>query len=105
VSQPLKDGDGRMWLRLMKGHQAIRDLTVPCRRDQPLAALRDAMHELDLSMPVWLPRHQADWDHFALTRFTQDHFIDKIHFDRMEISYIAPDEDRKPPVFTEDSLR
>ena len=36
-------------------------------------ALREAMHTLDLSMPVWLPQHQADWDAFGLTRFLPDH--------------------------------
>ncbi|MCE5342164.1 MAG: hypothetical protein LLF96_01060 [Eubacteriales bacterium] len=92
---------GRLWVRLIRGHRAARDLIVPCSADNPLPALREAMHELDLSMPVWLPRHQADWEAFRLTRFTQEHFLDSVNFDRMEISYIAPEEERKPPRFTE----
>lgn len=85
-----------MWIRLIEGHRAVGDLTVPCEAGEPLIALREATRQLDLSMPVWLARHQADWKAFALTRFTQEHFMEPISFDRMEISYIAPDETRKP---------
>jgi hypothetical protein len=92
---------GRMWVRLIRAHRAIRDITVPCEAKEPLAALREATHTLDLSMPVWLPRHQADWVNFRLTHFSQEHFLEKIDFDRMEIAYIAPEEERKPPKFTE----
>ena len=102
MSTPPKNITGRMWIRLIKGHKATHDLTVPCQKDSPLSALREAMHELDLSMPVWMPRHQSDWDHFSLAHFTQDHFMDKVDFERMEISYISPDADQKPPKFTED---
>lgn len=98
-----KASTGRLWIRLIKDHRALRDITVPCRKEDPLTALREAMHELDLGMPIWLPRHQMDWKSFALTKFTQDHFMEAINFDRMEMSYIAPDEERKPPKFTEDN--
>ena len=101
MSTAAKKQQGRLWVRLIRGHRAVRDLTLPCLANDPLSALREATHELDLSMPVWLPRHQTDWNEFRLTRFTQDHFIDPIDFDRMEITYIAPDEERKPPRFTE----
>ncbi len=87
---------GRMWVRIIKGHRTTRDLTIPCQRTAPLVALQNAMHTLDLSMPVWLLRHQQDWDRFALTRLLPEHFVDSVDFDRMDISYIAPEETRKP---------
>ncbi|MBN1776733.1 MAG: hypothetical protein JW811_01300 [Clostridiales bacterium] len=93
MSKP-ENTNGRMWLRLMKLGRAKGDLTVPCDFEYPQLALREAMHELDLSMPVWLPRHQKDWREFSLTRFTADHFLEAVTFDRLEISFIAP-EDRK----------
>ena len=92
---------GRLWVRLIRGHRAVKDITVPCRIGEPQAALRDALHTLDLEVPVWLPRHEADWASFRLTRFTQEHFIEQVAFDRMEISYIAPEDERKKPRFTE----
>jgi len=93
LSKP-ENTNGRMWLRLMKANRAKGDLTVACDFEQPQLALREAMHQLDLSMPVWLPRHQKDWQEFSLTRFTAEHFLEAISFDRLEISFIAP-EDRK----------
>ncbi|MDD3412138.1 MAG: hypothetical protein PHY12_15140 [Eubacteriales bacterium] len=95
MSKPKKTTGGRLWVRLMKGHKAARDLLLPCERDDVLGALREAMHQLDLSMPVWLPRHEADWEQFGLTRLLPEHFIDPVDFDRMEISYIAPEEEKK----------
>ena len=101
MSSPKSTSGGRLWIRLIRQTHAVRDLTVPCLQDRPLIALREAMHELDLAMPVWLPRHQSDWKTFGLTHFTQEHFVEPIDFDRMEISYIAPEEKRKPPCFSE----
>ena len=86
---------GRLWVRLVHGHRTLRDITVPCMPDDPLTALREAMHALDLETPAWLPSHQADWAEFRLTRFTQAHFLETIPFDRMDISYIAPESETK----------
>ena len=86
---------GRLWIRLMKGHRAARDLVLPCDRNEVTTALREAMHTLDLSMPVWLPQHQSDWDGFGLTRFLPDHFVEPVSFEKMEISYIAPEDEKK----------
>lgn len=84
-----------MWLRLMKNNRAKGDLTVACDFERPQFALREAMQKLDLSMPVWLSRHEKDWHTFSLTRFTAEHFLEAISFDRLEISYIAPDDKPK----------
>jgi hypothetical protein len=101
AKQPGGAAGGRMWVRLVRGHRAVRDLVVPCVADEPLTALREAMHTMDLGMPVWLPRHQADWQSFRLTHFTQEHFMENVDFDRMEVSYIAPEEERKKTRFSE----
>jgi hypothetical protein len=86
---------GRMWLRLIRNNRTRADLIVPCDFQQPQLALREAMQQLDLSMPVWLPRHQKDWQEFSLTRFTAEHFLEAVHFDRLEISFIAPEGPKK----------
>lgn len=88
---------GRLWVRLTRGHRTLRDLTVPCAPDAPQEALREALHTLDISMPVWLPRHQADWEAFRLARFTPEHFVDSVTFDRMDISYIPPETEQRAP--------
>ena len=86
---------GRLWIRLMKGPKCLRDMVLPSCREDPREALREALRELDVSQPLWLPIHQADWEEYALTRFLPEHFVDSVHFERMEISYIAPPEEAK----------
>lgn len=87
---------GRLWIRLMKGQRCQKDLVVKCLRDEPQNALREALPPLDVSQPMWLPRHQTDWEEYAFTRFLPEHFVDSVGFDRMEISYIFPEEEKRP---------
>lgn len=87
---------GRLWIRLMKKHRVARDLTVPCTREDPVSALREALSQLDLGQPLWLPRHYADWEEYALTRFFPEHFVESVNFESMDISYLFPDEEQKP---------
>ncbi len=101
MSTPAEKGKGRLWVRLIRGHRTAREAVLPCEADDPMPALREAARALDLETPVWLPRHQADWTAFRLTRFTPDHFIQPVDFDRMEISYIAPEGEREQPRFNE----
>ena len=91
-----KPEGGKLWIRLMKGHKCLKDAVLPCGRDDPRDALRQALPEMDVSQPLWLPVHRADWEEYALTRFLPEHFVDSVSFDRMEINYIAPPEEEKP---------
>ena len=45
---------------------------------------------------MWLPRHQADWDEYAMTRFRAGDFIDAFPYDSMELSYIYPEDEKRP---------
>lgn len=88
--------DGRLWIRLMKKNRCLKDVTVTCLRDDPQEALRLALPDMDISQPLWLPRHKADWEEYALAHFLPDHFVDSVPFDRMEISFIFPEDAKKP---------
>ncbi len=86
---------GKLWIRLIRKHKVTHSLMVPSNREDPQEALRQALPTLDLSQPMWLPRHQADWDEYALTRFKPEHFVDSVPFDSMEISYIYAEDEGK----------
>ena len=79
-----------LWVRIIKGHRIIKQATAPCFRDDPLEALQTALKELDLSRPLWLAKNQREWEEFGQTRFTQEHFMETISFDQLEIEYINP---------------
>ena len=94
VSDPAPQG--RLWVRLMKKHRISKSAMTPCTRDDPQAALRVALPPMDVGQPLWLPRHQADWESYALTRFTAEHFVEPFPYDAMEISYLFPEDEAKP---------
>lgn len=91
----MMEDTGRLWIRLMKKHRVERDMLIACTRDDPQAALREALPKMDLSQPMWLSRHKSDWEQYALTRFKPEHFMEPVHFDCMEISYIYAENEAK----------
>ena len=86
---------GRLWVRLMKRHRVERDAMIPCQHEDVEEALRELLPKLDLSQPMWLPRHRQDWEEYSLTRFRPEHFVEPVSFDYMEISYIFPEDEKK----------
>ena len=79
-----------MWVRMVKGHRILKQSTIPCVHSEPLEPLLEACHQLDLPRPLWLNKNQKEWDDFNQTRFTQEHFLESISFDKLEIEYINP---------------
>ena len=75
-----------LWVKTIVDHRIDRQATIPCGRDDPREALREACHEMDLPEPVW---------EFGMTRFQPDAFFEPVPFLRMEIEYIDPDAPKK----------
>ncbi|MBE5779254.1 MAG: hypothetical protein E7331_07975 [Clostridiales bacterium] len=90
------ENTGRLWIRLMKKHRVAKSIITECTRDNPEDALQRILPTVDLGQPLWLPRHQADWTEYAMTRFMPDHFVEAFPFDSMEISYIYPEDEDRP---------
>ena len=86
---------GRLWVRLMKRHRVERDALIECEHENAEEALRELLPSLDLSQPMWLPRHRQDWEEYSLTRFRPEHFVESVDFDYMEVSFIFPDDEKK----------
>ncbi len=86
---------GRLWVRLMKRHRVERDALIECEHENAEEALRELLPSLDLSQPMWLPRHHQDWEEYSLTRFRPEHFVESVAFDYMEVSFIFPEDEKK----------
>ena len=80
-----------LWVKEIRHHRIDRQATAPCTRDDPQDALAEACRELDILKPLWLDKHQREWDEFGMTRFLPDAFFESVPFDRLEIEYIDPD--------------
>lgn len=78
----------RLWIRLIKSHRIARQELVPCLWGEQQEALREACHTLDVPYPIWLDKHESEFESFRRTAFTADHFVESIAFDRMEIEYL-----------------
>ena len=87
-----------IWVKLIRHGRTARDEMIPCARQDWEDALTEACRRLDLQRPCVLPRHGRDFEQFGLVRFTPEHFIESVGFDRMEIEYIDPDSRKTRPV-------
>ena len=82
----------RLWARKMRGQRILASETLPCDPACPEEALQELCRILDLPRPLWLGKHQREYDAFRRTAFTQEHFLEPIVFSRLEVELIQPDE-------------
>lgn len=78
----------RLWLRLIKKHRIEKQDTCPCLWGEEKDALTELCHQFDVPVPIWLGKQEHEWEDFRRTAFTQDQFVEEIHFDRMEIEFL-----------------
>lgn len=84
----------RMWGKIFTNNHLIKDTTI-CIQDYQLTrtqmvfqALDEICYEFDLGKPLWLDANVREFQLHAKTRFKQDHFIEHIEFDFLEIQII-----------------
>lgn len=87
----------RMWGKIWKNNRLLKDITVcdeepDTRTHKVFKALDKICYEFDLGKPIWLDSTISEFKRHAKARFTQDHFIEPIDFDYLEIHVIEEDE-------------
>ena len=87
---------GKLWVREIRRGKIRRDIVVPCPEGDWQAALLEACHALDLSVPLVVARHLKDYEEFRQLRFLPEHFLESVPFDRLEVEAFDP-EDRERP--------
>ncbi len=78
----------KLWVRLMKNHRMVKHTAMPCQWEEVQDVLAEVCREFDVPMPMWLDKHEFEFEQFRRTAFTQEHFVEDIRFDRMEIEMI-----------------
>ena len=86
----------KLWARKVRGQRILLSDTEPCDPADPQAALAEICRRMDVPRPLWLAKHQKEFDAFGCTAFAQDHFMERIAFTKLEIELIQPDAPRKP---------
>lgn len=84
----------QLWARGIKKHRIVRSETVELGNDV-MEALGELCKLLDISRPMFLGKHEREWEQFGMTSFTKDNFADTIPFDKLEIERIDPDAKKK----------
>jgi hypothetical protein len=61
------------------------------------AVLEECCRELDIPKPIWLGKHEREYNRFERTSFLPEHFIECVAFDKLEIERIDPDRPKAKP--------
>jgi len=78
-------------MRIIKKHRIDRQYIAPCAPGEERDVLIALCREADLPAPIWLEKHDREFDRFRRTAFLPDHFIEEVRFERMEIELIEDD--------------
>ncbi len=78
----------RLWMRVIKNHRIVKQVEEPCSFGEAFDALTEMCVKNDIPRPMWLAKHDAEYNDFRRTAFTKDHFVEEISFDRLEIEFL-----------------
>lgn len=88
----------RLWGKLYKDTLIIKDTVIEIN-DQQLStqektniALEEICYQFDLQKPMWLNDNNRDFPKYGKTTFRQDHFIEQVDFNYLEIEIIENDD-------------
>ena len=83
----------RIWFKIWKNNRLVKDTVIADESDDTrthkiFRALEEVCYEFDLSKPIWLDATVEEFKRHGKARFTQDHFVEGIDFDFLEIHVI-----------------
>ncbi len=86
----------RLWAKIFKDNRMLKDTVVEdaaedTRTHKVFRALEEVCRRFDLGNPLWLDGTVSDFSRHSKARFTQDHFMEFIDFDYLEIQMIEED--------------
>ena len=87
----------RLWVITRKNQKIVENIAVELASPgigDVTEALDAALKTLDVSRPLFLPKHEKELAEFAKTWFRPSDFIESVRFDRLDIEVLY-DDDRK----------
>lgn len=84
----------RLWGKIIEKHRIARQATVACSSDDISDALTELCRDFDIPCPLWLNKHEREFENFRHTSFMPEHFMEDITFQKLEIEYLD-DTDKK----------
>lgn len=86
----------RIWFKLWKDNHLLKDTVIENNEDDTrthkiFQAIDAVCYEFDLSKPIWLDATITEFKRHDKARFYQDHFVEEVPFDYLEIEVIEED--------------
>lgn len=86
----------QLWAKIFKDNHMLQDTCIcddtnDTRTHKVFRALDEVCLAFDLGKPIWLDKTISDFKRHSKARFYQDHFIESIDFDYLEIQIIEED--------------
>lgn len=76
-----------LWVRIIKKQRIVQSNTVKMTEN-----VQDALSQvcaiMDIPRPMFLQKHIREWEQFRQTSFSQDHFVEPVYFDKLELEQI-----------------
>ncbi|GMQ59489.1 hypothetical protein AN1V17_38860 [Vallitalea sediminicola] len=91
----------RLWGKVYRNSKMIKDTVIELTNDSlskdalTIDCLDKICYEFDLQHPMWLNDNNKDYPAYGKTSFKQDHFIEQIDFDYLEIEIIDEEKEKK----------
>lgn len=83
----------KIWAQKIKDNKIIDSITIfgekdIAKSDERDKCLNEVCEKFDISVPIWLDKHQNEFYNFFAVTFFQEDFIDEINFDKLKIERI-----------------
>lgn len=83
----------KLWAKTIKNNRIINSLVVENKEnisgeEKRSKCIKEICKTLDLSIPLWLKKHEIEFSQFKYVVFYPEDFIDEIDFDKLEIELI-----------------
>ena len=85
----------RLWARIIIKQRIAQQGTVPCTPDGVDEALTELCREFDIPCPLWLRKHENEFEAFRHTAFLPEHFMEEVPFQKLEIEYLDDEGGRR----------
>lgn len=81
----------RLWARIIKQHRIFKQATAETAWDDIDDALTELCRDFDIPKPLWLNKHEREFEEFRRTAFLPEHFMEEVPFQRLEIEFLEDD--------------
>jgi len=85
----------RLWAKIIVNHRIARQATAPCVWGDQTQTLTEICREFDIPNPIWLGKHDREFEEFRRTIFLPEHFMEEIQFSKLEIEYLEDDNKKR----------